>query len=123
MPVFADLNRFTAQTYETFDVKLVRRHVPDQSMLLGDATRRKHDDLPALRLAEIIRQPVHEQMIARADLHLDNLIALPVKMRRIQSRAVSQRIPSRRRFAKIRRKPDRVRFAAKLKILPEIEDF
>ena len=68
MLVIPDLHAVTRQDCQALDPKLVggdgliNNGFPH---LLGNPGRLKHDDFAALGFAEIISQPVNEQMIAR----------------------------------------------------------
>ncbi len=89
-------------THHALDIKLILRQP-------FDALGFKDDDFPALRLAKIVGQPVHEQMVAGADFHFENIVALMINTIGIQKNTGAL---LKRLFAKIRRKPDRVFDAA-----------
>lgn len=111
MPVVADLHAFAGLHHHALDVKLILR----ESL---DAFGFKHDDFAALRLAEIVSEPVHEQVVARADLHhFHDVIALVINMAWIEAGAVDEI-----GFTVVRRKPHRLLHAADGKCLGKVED-
>ena len=60
MMIRADLDALIPHSHHAFDVKLITRHVPATAPILFDASSRKHRDLSPFRLAEIIRDAIHE---------------------------------------------------------------
>src|SRR5208282_2792392 len=96
-----------AQTDKAFDVKFIRRNVKLFTILFGNSLGLEHDDFAALRFAKIVSEPVHEQMVAGAHLHFDDVFALLIDMIRVKTCAPLQRL-----LAEIRWKPKRLRLAA-----------
>jgi len=73
VPVIANLHPLIRQDGKALDVELIL-------FLNFRARRGEHDYLPALRLAKIIRHPVHKQMVARAHAHFEDVLALVIDM-------------------------------------------
>ena len=128
MAVVADLDFFVRQGDEPFDVKLILRHRIHQVVArvgIENPLRLEHDDFAAFRLAEIVSQPVHEQMIARIHAEFDDVVAFVINVAGvgIKPGAKHERADAlSRRLAEIRRKPNPVFLPAHLDRLPEIND-
>ena len=69
VPVVAELDALAAQGHQAFDVELVLRQAVD-------AFGFEHDDFAALGRAEVVGQPVNEEMVAGADPEFDDVLAL-----------------------------------------------
>ena len=107
--ILFDGQSFAAQSHQAFDVKgvlLIGRQA-------GNVVGVKHHNFAALRRAEIIRQPVHEQMIARMDAKLYHILALVknAPLEQVEALTVAQGVINpgadfQRLLAVIRRKPN-----------------
>src|SRR5664279_2183325 len=101
MPVVADLHVLAGLHHHALDIKLILR----ESL---DALGFKYDNFAALRLAKIVSEPVHEQMVARADPHhFYDVIALVINMAWIEAGTMDEI-----GFTVVRRKPHRLLHAA-----------
>src|SRR5437899_2239405 len=104
--IVADTHVFSAKGDEALDVKLP----PIAALHPLDSGRLEHDDFAAFRPAEIIRQPIHEQVITTVSFQANDVLASFNKFSR------------RKGFPQlVRRKPDGMRFVADFEPLPEIE--
>ena len=73
MPVIADLHMVAWQSHQAFDVKLILWHL---GML--NSFGFKYGNFTALRLAEVKRHPVHEQVVSRLGTQIYHVIALVI---------------------------------------------
>src|SRR5436190_24039773 len=85
VPIAAQLNRFSAEADQALDVKLVRRNAKILAKSLWDSLCLKDDNFPSLRRAEIIGDPIDEQMIPVDDLHANDLVSLFVRSAKSES--------------------------------------
>ena len=83
----------------------------------GDSFGFEDDDFTALRLTEVVSEPIHKQMVACADAEIHDFVALVINTVRLPSRARCQTL-----FAEIRWKPDRVRHVVYPKRLFNVEN-
>ena len=68
MPVIAEADPLIAHCHHAFDVELVLRKG-------GNALGLEDDDLAALRVAEVVTHPVHEEVVAADDLEFEDVVA------------------------------------------------
>src|SRR5688572_14536744 len=67
--IVADLDRFARQADKAFDVELVRWQA-------GNAAGFKNDNFTTLRFAEVVGEPIDQQMITSDDFYSENVLTL-----------------------------------------------
>src|ERR1035437_2839884 len=93
MPVVADLHAFAGLHHHPLDVKLILRHeVVPHRIQIQDAFGLEHDDFAARRLAEIVSYSIHEQVVARSDAKVRNVVTFMIDVPPLQMRPIYERI-------------------------------
>ena len=110
MSIIADLNLVFPHGHHAFDVELVLRQALDAPGL-------EDNNFAALRRAEVVTQPIHEEMIAGPDFHFYNIFALSERLSQMDAGSILQANRSI-----IRGEQDRVRFFAHYHGLPQIKN-
>src|ERR1019366_6527648 len=113
VPVITELNAIPAHGHHALDVKLVLRKVVNSFGF-------EDDNLAPLGRTEVVRDPVHEQVISRINPEFHDVVALVEGLAVLQPGARLQGTGGR--SAVVRREPNYVGFPASYQLLPDVKD-